>query len=432
MSRLPCTDHSLEARLLSAVLRRPDALTALGIQPDDATLPVYVKALRAAHRLCNDGVPISHNSVIEAMREEGSVSVDEVGQILEATELYEPDLEGVAVRARNLSKARRLRESLLRAVSGCESGRITDAERLVLAAAESIRDSGQNLTATAYEVQRDAAADLLAKVVETKRVPTGIDAIDRVIGFVSPGDLIIIGADTGVGKTSVLMSMAEYQAVNGHTVGFISCEDGRTVLGSRLIGLRSGVSSRRLRSGKLEKPDFAAIEQAIEKSKDMGLHFAFEIGSNEMQVQQAMTRLVRNRGCTALMVDYIQTINPTNGYGSRREDVRMIASKLKGTAARLDVPLFLTSQLSRPPADKRAAGRVPTKHDLKEAGDLENMAELVLLLWREHDPAKPSHELAVNGVVAKSKWGGDGQQWRMFRDGGGSLREDIDWARAAS
>lgn len=415
---VPCTDLALERRCVSALIHTPESAME-PVWPSAFSDPQCEAIVRCVLHLVGTNEPVTPMAIVTISEQnglkriigdlEGVFAVMEMGGI-------ERDVVNAVARVKRLHEARTLRTELLMAISQLEEGDLEAAKLSVLDAAEGLRTDETRGITTAFDLQRDAMQEMLVDGAGKPRIVTGLKGIDEEIGFVSGGDLIIIGADTGVGKTSALMSMARQQAADGVRVGFISCEDGRMVLGSRLLATHARISSHDMRMGKLNADDMGKLHAALERTRHMGIHFSFEVGSTDLQVCQAMTKLVRDHGCGSLMVDYVQAVNPSSRGQSRKEDIRTIASRLKGTSARLGVPLFLASQLTRPPQDKRDSGRIPTKHDLKEAGDLENMAEYILLLWRGSMNPQDDEYHHVAARLAKSKVGGDGKQLILVRD----------------
>ena len=430
MSDVPCTDIALERRTVAALIYAPrEAKLAHPVIPCHLTDP-RCRAIAdcLVYLIATDG-DTTPMGIVEAAEHMGRAKavggIDGVFAVMTAGGM-DGDLTRCAQRVTYLAKVREHRDDALRAVAALEALDLVKGQRLLLDAAEGVRPDDEEPIQSAFEVQRHAVRELLVERNKRARVRTGFKALDRVVGFVSGGDLIIVGADTGVGKTSTLLAMAQAQSAEGRRVGFVSCEDGRVVLGSRLLSGRAGLKAHELRRGALTREQMGRIDKALEEAREQGLYLSFAIGATDVEVTQSMTQLVRAHGCESLMVDYIQTINPSERSFARREDIRRVASRIKSTAARLGVPVFLASQLTRPSADKREKGRTPTKHDLKEAGDLENMAELILLLQRESVTPGDDAYNRVRVHLAKSKVGGDGLTFTLQRHGA-ELREADDF-----
>lgn len=310
----------------------------------------------------------------------------------------------------SLASARELRNGLLKAVLEIENFATQAGIEIAREALENVGLVDKKIEPI-YESAYHAFTQICDK--ESRLIPIGIRAIDAQLGGLAAGNLVIIGADTGVGKSSVALHLAHTLDTIGIATGYISCEDARGVVGSRAVAMRGNVSALRMRTGQLDPREIHEATSGVEAWRTSKAHVAYEIGSTDRDVAGSMSRLVHEHGAQILYVDYVQTINPAKSSGSRREDVRAIASKLKGEAARLGVPIVLLSQIARP----KEGDNVPGKHSLKESGDLENMAELILMLWKDASGQR------VNGKVAKAKWGGDGMLFSLERGSNGMLRE---------
>jgi replicative DNA helicase len=416
-------DHELEREYAAAAMLDPEVPAEYPLAPAQVDALSVRVVLEAVLDLREAGHPHDPIGVSRWLDQHGKLR--EAGGERAILDLARNTYSGVvdmpAAHARlvELARHREAHDALARALGEVGAGRL---EEGIAAAAGLVHrheaaEAGDVLSA--YEVQCAA----MRAVAESKgpRVKTGIGAVDDWIGHLDPGDLMILAADTGVGKTTTALRIAHNLCAQGHPVGFVSCEDGRDKLGAKLMAFASHVAPRDLRTGKVSKSDFEALYHAINESRDLPLHFAFRIGSTDIEVAAAMAKLVRRHECRALFVDYVQTINPAEQTHSRRDEIRRIASRLKATACRLNVPLILMSQVARPPAEKRGKPRRPSRHDLKEAGDLENMAEFVVILWNGADAKGDRDPDVVNACLDKSKVGGDGVQWTMRRDRFGVL-----------
>jgi len=145
---------------------------------------------------------------------------------------------------------------------------------------------------------------------------------------------------------------------------------------------------------------------------------AFAIGSPLVDVLSAIRALVHQHGCRVIVVDYLQNIR-VDPKLDRRITMADAFSQMKALCARLNVALIVCSQLSRPSPD--AKWREPTKHNLKETGDLENMAEAIILLWQRTQGG------AVYGKVDKLKWSARRHRFQFQRDSVGNLVECAHW-----
>jgi len=198
----------------------------------------------------------------------------------------------------------------------------------------------------------------------------------------------------------------------GTPMGVVSLEDRWHTWGDRYQAQHSGVSL-------LDTPhdllahSLTQVNEAAPKIPKDGIQVAELVRTDLATVVSAMRALVA-RGCSALVVDYIQEVRMP-GHVRRAEAVADAARTIKATAKALRVPLVLCSQLSRP---ANGGQREPNASRLKESGDLENMSEAIVLLWREMD----GQGAPAFCKVAKLKSSADRPRLKIVRGNGGTIK----------
>lgn len=411
--RSKLADVTAERQYLLAVIAQPDHVERYPLAPQDFSDGECAAIMRLVLAMRERGEPIGIGEVIrEATR--ANIRLDEYALLWDVQDTLALPTQR---RLLELATARRLRAAFATCVAECEALRVESAEQIAIEVLDGLkRREETNVESSATTVER--IAQNLVDGKKNTLIPTGITKIDLVTGGIEPGTLTFVGGDTGVGKSSLMLYMADRMMRCKRRPGFISCEDSREVLGTRILSSFSGVSGLKIRRGDLTKDMLESVSEAIFNVGRRSMPIAYETGSTDAQVAQAMTSLVRDHGCDTIFVDYIQTINCSEGGENRREDVRRIASRLKGTAARLGVPVIVGSQISV--GDIHAEFKEPGKHALKESRDLTNMAEWVILIWKRNneDAFAP-----VEGKLAKSKCGGDGTRFSFQRNEAGVLVE---------
>lgn len=403
-------DRELERELLSAIVRgRVDAL-ALNIRPAAFSTSAHVAFAGLLSVLAHDGVALDVPTVTTAIEQNGGqkrgVLMGVLRDIASAAEVTAP--RSAMDRIADLAEARRVHLVLVRAVDAAARGDMVQARALALSVGESDthRTIIEHVAESVGQVLRDATQRRSSSLV-----PTGLAVLDDLLTGLPPGSLTVIGASTGVGKTGAALAMCLSVARQGWHAGYVSCEDPRDVIGGRVLSFESGVSGADIRAGRI---GYAAttLSDACDRIASLGVHIAYEIGATDSSVVQSMTALVRHHGARILVVDYAQCITASDSRGDAAHDASRVCARLKAAAARLGVPLVLNSQLSRPKDGDQF--KQPHIHKLKESGDIENMSELVLLFWR----LAADDNALVSGYIAKSKWGGGGEVWKMRRKGG--------------
>lgn len=408
----PIADITLERQFVSAIVANPNELDRCPLTPSDLANAECATLLRIAIDLRERGERCDIVSVMrEAQRTNAPLSDEALVWGVEPMPAM-----SVHRRLKELATARRLRAAFTSCLRELDAMRIEVAEQIALDALDNLKRAEQGN----IELSRDTVARIVAEVMLGKKphlVPTGITKLDGVIGGVEAGTITFIGGDTGTGKSSLMLHMADRMQSGGFKPGIISCEDSRQVFGTRILSAFSGVPGLAIRRGEVLAHK-EALSSAISIVAERPVPIAYEIGSNDAQVVSAMAALVKDHGCRVIFVDYIQTINCSEGGENRREDMRRIASRIKGAAARLGVPVIVGSQISV--GDIHAEKfKPPGKHALKESRDLTNMAEWVVVIWRESD----DEHAMVHGKLVKSKCGGDGTTFEFRRNAAGVLDE---------
>ncbi|KLT70813.1 MULTISPECIES: replicative DNA helicase [Flavobacterium] len=216
-------------------------------------------------------------------------------------------------------------------------------------------------------------------------VATGFEKLDQITSGWQPSDLIIIAARPGMGKTAFVLSMARNVAIDyGHAVAVFSLEMASVQLITRLISSETGLSSEKLRTGKLEKHEW---EQLSTKVKDLEKAPLFIDDSPSLSIfdlRAKCRRLASQHGIKLIIVDYLQLMTAGGngkGGGSREQEISTISRNLKALAKELNVPVIALSQLSRA-VETRGSSKRPLLSDLRESGAIEQDADIVSFIYR--------------------------------------------------
>lgn len=245
---------------------------------------------------------------------------------------------------------------------------------------------------------------------EPDLISTGFPPLDRKIGGLFPGTSMVLAGKTGVGKSSLMLTQAFTAANSGTRVGVISLEDTPDVLGSRSIAALSGVDSLAIRTKRLSPTDKRRIMEAEEKLLATAIDTCYPIGLGVPGVVAAVEKLGKN-GCRLIFIDYLQKIR--GGVEDRRNEIGQAFSAVQAACYNAKAAAVFVSQVSRPIDHNRAL----TIHSIKESGDVENEARVIVLVEREE--ASPR----LTARVAKCTFGGEGLTWSLQRDPSGTLRE---------
>lgn len=209
-------------------------------------------------------------------------------------------------------------------------------------------------------------------------VPTGLYATDKHFNGWQPQDLIIIGADSGMGKTAFVLNNMRAVAAEGLAVGMFSMEMSVVQLATRGIALDSTFHINQLMRTGFEKPMyFDELNEVVNKVKQYPIYIDDQPALTVPEMKRKARQLHRKHGIKMLVVDFVQMFS---GDKDVRINISEAARELKNIAKELDIPVVALSQLSR--EVRRVQYCIPSKHHLKESSAIEEAADVIGLLYR--------------------------------------------------
>lgn len=215
-------------------------------------------------------------------------------------------------------------------------------------------------------------------------VPSGMATLDELTGGWQRSDLILIGARPAVGKTALMINLATHAAKAGKTVGIISAEQPAQQLAQRMLALEAAVPAWKLRNPrKLLDDEWSAISAATARIRTLPIKI-FDASAPDLAAVRIAAKGFR---ADVIFVDYVQRLK---AKGEIYERVSAIAQGLKELARDLHVPVVALAQINRAGAAKA------TLAHLKGSGDLEQEADLVLILERDDKASTATLDLAKN------------------------------------
>ena len=230
---------------------------------------------------------------------------------------------------------------------------------------------------------RDVLQDAMARIDKRKEVGNGIKTgfydLDTKMRL-RPGELIILAARTGMGKTALALNIAANVAGrNEGTVLIVSLEMGECELTERVLSAQSGVGLTRITSGALSDTDRRDVVKACADISQWSLAIDDAPSRSASDVASVARRIKKRDGLALVVVDYIGLMQPDNPRDVRQEQVAKISRRLKGLARELEVPVLCLAQLNRQ-AD--TADAPPKLSHLRESGAIEQDADVVLFIHR--------------------------------------------------
>lgn len=279
-------------------------------------------------------------------------------------------------------------------------------------------------------------------------ITTGFTTLNSRIGGLQRSDLIIVAGRPGMGKSALATNMGFAAAERflqdqadgidparaaGAPVAIFSLEMSSEQLATRVLSEQSQVTAEQIRTGNLQRQEFANFARAADRLHSLPLYIDDTPGLTIAALRARARRLKRQKGIGMVIVDYLQLLQGT-GKGSagdnRVQEISEISRGLKQLAKELDVPVIGLSQLSR--AVEQREDKRPQLSDLRESGSIEQDADIVLFIYREDyylaakQPADDSPDFPkwkedmerayrkAEVIVAKNRHGGTGKETLRF------------------
>ncbi len=220
---------------------------------------------------------------------------------------------------------------------------------------------------------------------EAAGVQTGFPAMDRMFLGLRAGQMIVVGARPGVGKTSFALNLAVQMAQGGSTVCFFSLEMSSEEIAQRLLSIYSQVPLQNIRSGKIAPEQWNDILRATQELSTLDLLIDDTPGTTVTEVRAKARRMLRNKDNGVVILDYLQLVSPppSRRADSRATEVSEMSRGIKIMAKDLGIPVIALSQLSRKSEDRTGQkAKRPQLSDLRESGSIEQDADIVILLDR--------------------------------------------------
>jgi replicative DNA helicase len=287
------------------------------------------------------------------------------------------------------------------------------AERLLFEAAHREQAGDFNEFSEILHAEVDRLEALATGDASVTGVPSGFIDLDAITGGFQPGNLIIVAARPGMGKSGMVINIADHLArEKGKAVAMFSLEMSEMEIAQRMIASRARIPSDKLRKGKFGKQDWQRVVRAgnelerarlwIDDSSDLGM---LDLRAKARRLH-ASESAGDGQGLALIIVDYLQLMRPDDPRANRVEQVGQMSRGLKILARELEIPVLALSQLSRAPEQRTGRDKRPILSDLRESGNLEQDSDLVAFIYRDDyyndEPEEPG---VAELIVRKNRHG---------------------------
>jgi replicative DNA helicase len=236
---------------------------------------------------------------------------------------------------------------------------------------------------------------------------TGYPDIDKYTAGLQPKDLILIAARPSMGKTTLAMNMAEYVAKTYDLpVAVFSLEMGADQLFYRMWCAEARVNYRYVRQGIVSDAEMKRLGEAIERISTAPIYINDQSDLTAADIVGRARRLKQKHGgkLGGVFIDYVQLMHERERFANRNLEIGHISRTLKAGAKELNCPFVLLSQLSR--AQDKSPMYRPQLSDLRDSGNLEQDADVVMFIWRDEREELEDHEIGVAEVIIRKQRNG--------------------------
>jgi replicative DNA helicase len=412
--RVPPQNLEAEESVLGAMMLSGEAIADVVelVKPDDFYKSANAKIFDTLRSLYARGDPVDAITAVEELRRRAML--EEIGGHLYIHELVEqvPTPGAAANYAKIVSQHALLRRLISAAADIIDLAYAVpeDPEQVADEAEQRIYDVARHDDKEQIASLRDLVDQAMTDLEKIQNresafagVPTGFRDLDALTSGMQPGNLIVVAARPGVGKSSFVTNLARNVAVEGREpVAMFSLEMSRWEIGMRLLCAEARVPWDSIRNKRVGADDWGRIVQAAEMLHDAPLSIVDSGNVTIVDIRAKARRLsARRQGLGLIIVDYLQLMSHHRRVDNRQQEIAEISRSLKLLAKELEIPVIAVSQLNRDP--ERRQDKRPQLSDLRESGAIEQDADVVMFIHRDDsDPAKKG---LADLIVAKHRNG---------------------------
>lgn len=243
---------------------------------------------------------------------------------------------------------------------------------------------------------------------EITGLSTGFKALDAKILGMQAGQMIIIAARPGMGKTSFALNIAINACKHSNLpVAIYSYEMLSGELSGRILSSEANIDSKKIRTKDYTDMDLRNMAHAVGKLSKLPIFINDHAGTNLLDIKSQCRKIKKEQGLGMIVIDYLQLMQPHVRKNSREQEIAEISRGIKELAKELECPIVAMSQLNRSAASR--TDRRPQLQDLRESGSIEQDADMVMLIHREeyYDQNTPEKGIAEI-ILAKNRAGEPG------------------------
>ncbi|SES14703.1 replicative DNA helicase [Corynebacterium cystitidis] len=287
-----------------------------------------------------------------------------------------------------------------------------EVEAVVDMAQQEVFKVAQNRTTEDYQSLSELlkpTVDELAKIERggglEQGVPTGFVDLDRLTNGLHAGQMVIIAARPGVGKSTLALDFMRSCSIHsGKTSAIFSLEMSATEIVMRLLSAETEIKLSSMRAGTMEESDWVKLTNRLEEIQEAPIFIDDSPNLTMMEIRSKARRLKQQHGLDLVVLDYLQLMSSGRKVESRQQEVSEFSRQMKLLAKELEVPVIAISQLNRGPEAR--TDKKPQLADLRESGSLEQDADMVFLLYRPDSQDRDDERAGEADIIVAKHRGG--------------------------
>ncbi len=275
--------------------------------------------------------------------------------------------------------------------------------------------SGKDYTVLATALQMAAdEIELVQRNQGLAGVPTGFTQLDKTTNGLHPGQLVIIAARPGLGKSTLALDIAREAAINKKlATAIFSLEMSQTEIAMRLLSAETSIYLQSMRAGSITDNEWAIIAERRSAIANAPLIIDDSPNLNIVEIRAKCRRMIKEWDLKLIIIDYIQLMTSGKKVENRQQEVSEFSRSLKLLAKELKVPVVALSQLNR--KSEEGSSKKPELSQLRESGSLEQDADLVILIHREFNQQENTRVGEAELILAKQRNGPTGSSNVLFQ-----------------
>ncbi|HEX7610520.1 MAG TPA: replicative DNA helicase [Solirubrobacteraceae bacterium] len=427
--------HNLDAEqsVLGAILLSDRSLYALvieeGLRADDFYRERHGTIYEAMLALYNESEPVDVLTVTDRLRQVGSLqdvggpaTVDELTGVVPAAghaRRYAQIVRENALLRRLLKTSYEIQESVL-GHQAPPRELVEQAEKAMLEVARDDRQQDFRSIEDVLHEELDKLHRLSLEGTSLTGTPSGFKDLDEITGGFQKGNLIIIAARPAMGKSALVCNIAENAALHPERprpVALFSLEMAEAELAQRFVASQAMIRGDEFRKGRVSENRWPKILKASERlaRAPLWVDDSSDVGMLEIRAKARRLHSQCPEGLGLIIIDYLQLMRTDSRYDNRVTAVGELSRGLKILARELGVPVIALSQLSR--AVESRSPKKPMLSDLRESGNLEQDADLVMFIYRDDYYEKENSERPGEAdlIIAKHRNGATGEVTLTFQ-----------------